>query len=124
MTALANLTFRETFVAPISHPLTGEPLETDDGKPMTVTLYSSDTKQYRQAAAAVSAESEGMDGVEIAARIIAGCVKEWTVQVDPDGSMAPVEDALSVILAHPWLRRQLDVAIHDRANFFAGASKD
>ena len=115
---LANFAFCDEYVMPVLHPVTGEPVDTDDGTPMTVTVYGADSQHYAKAMA--EAMQDGPKETR-AVRIAAGCTKEWTIQ--HGGKTPPVKDAAKVYGEAPWLQNRVFEAIHSRATFFSDASQ-
>lgn len=116
---LKSLEMEETARRDVIHPLTGEVVTDDDGNPMWYEVYGSDTKHYRKAVAEVARDT---DNAENSAEIlIMKCILTWDIVVD--GRSPKVAEAVEIFAALPWLRDQIDRAMHTRANFIKPASK-
>jgi len=117
---LNDLTFRDTYIHTILHPITRDPVLHKDGDPQTITLYGSDSKGYRNALAEVA--RLGVDDAdERLMAFLALITTAWHVYAG--GADAKLEDAKKVYGAMPsQIRDQIFAAASERANFFAGPS--
>ena len=123
---LSSLPQRDTVTLDILHPLTGEATGT------RVEVASTDSTTYRVAEreqrnrrlqqlqlgnrrVALTAEESEADSLEMLVR----CTVSWS-GVREGGVALPFtpENVRRVYTAYPWLRRQVDEAMADRARFF------
>jgi hypothetical protein len=117
---LLDLTFRETYVYNILHPITKEPVLNKDGSPQWVEVYGSDTRHYRNALAEV-ARLGIEDPTEKLVAFLARITVDWSITA---GNTSPlVERAAEIYPRLPdWLRDDIFAAAASRANFFGETS--
>lgn len=124
---LSSLIRHDTLTVDILHPITGEPTG------MRVEVASADSPRYREATrailekAAASLPRGGQRARKAALRdmesdaldLLVACTISWTGVVER-GVEVPltVENARRLFTTHPWLRRQMDEVMQDRASFF------
>lgn len=117
---LYDLTFRDTYIHKILHPLTSAPVPHKDGGDQWVELYGSDTKQYRNALAEVARLGIDDEAEKLSA-FLARITARWHIEVS--GKTPKLGDAQAVYAKLPaWLRDEVFGAAATRANFFSGTS--
>lgn len=116
----------------VRHPVTGEPLADDNGKPMTITLIGSDSaqcrrivkeiddKRLRDVASGLRPSSQDEDR-EI--NTIVACTVAWS-GILVDGSAPPYSPAnvRMVYTRFAWIREQAAAFVLNRANFLPASS--
>lgn len=113
----------------LEHPVTGELLYTPEGKAITVRVLGQDSKEFREAVAAMaeragkgkpSLDKSEANGIELLAQMIT----DWTgiVWEGKPLDLTP-ENARMFLKAFPPIRAQIDAFIADRANFFKTTGK-
>lgn len=105
---------------------TGEPMMEGDG-PVTITVKGSYSPTYRRASEAnrdrlLKRRSTQMDGDELDQRsleLIAACITAWN-GFTAGGAEFPLTkaNAIALLRACPWIREQVEAAVHDHAAFF------
>jgi len=131
---LTTLALKDTFDLQLRHPVSGEPLFADgEGKqkPVTITLYGTSSKQYRNAVTAmqnrqlkrtakkekVSAEVMREEGIELLVACVAGAQN-----LGIGGSAVKDESGFRTVFSDPklsWIKDQVDEALGDTSNFLA-----
>ena len=117
-------------VMQVNHPATNEPMTTADGRPVTITLLSSDHPRVRhEHQAQLVAFSERKEKVtpEEAERasieVLAAATTGWeNVGLDSDDTPFSKEAAIAAYSKLNWLRLQVDNFVAGRANFFKASS--
>jgi hypothetical protein len=114
----------------LEHPVTEEPLFTDDGKPVTIRVLGQDSREFRAAVAAIADKArtgkQTLDKAEAnAIELLSRVVVRWEGIVwDGKPLDCTPENVRMFLSKFPPIRRQLDEFIGNRANFFrAGAKK-
>lgn len=114
--------FDEGFVLELVHPVLG-PLEG-----MTITVHGTDSKRYLDAQRHLADRRLARKGKPLTAKDLesedvyglAACTSAWT-GFSRQGEPIPCTEteALRIYVDHGflWLRRQVEAAIHERANF-------
>lgn len=124
---LSTLIRHDTLTVDILHPVTGQPTG------MQVEVASADSPRYRDATRAIiekatasaprasrRARQETPRDMEAdALELLVACTVSWTGVME-GGAQVPLtpDNARRLFTAHPWLRRQVDEAVQDRASFF------
>lgn len=112
----------------IDHPVTGEPLYTAEGKPITIRVVGQDSREFRGALSAISEKKRGKVTLESAeanaVELIAKAVTGWH-GIQWEGADLPCthENVRMFLTKFPPIRAQLDAFIADRANFFRAGGK-
>lgn len=131
MMDLGELRQTDSAFMQLEHPVTGEPLATDEGEPIGIVLVGIDSKPYRAKQSEVvnrrlgrkqkkiSAEQVDREGAEL----LAGATVSFR-NVVINGEQPSVEGAADVYHEHRWIREQVDSFVADRANFFTSAPSD
>lgn len=107
----------------------GAPLLTDDGtSPVTITVKGSYSPTYRRVSEAnrdrlLKRRSTQMDGDELDQRsleLTAACVSAWSGFTAGNAEYPLTKpNAIALLKACPWIREQVEAAMHDHALFFA-----
>lgn len=118
------------FTFDLMHPKTGEPT----GASITVRGADSDTYQekfrecQRRRLGAMGRQRREMPNLaqveSDALELVAACIIGWQ-GIDEHGVPVPFSEtaARSLFERFPWIREQVDAAVHERANFLASAAK-
>ncbi|RKH05073.1 hypothetical protein [Corallococcus carmarthensis] len=130
---LSSLIHHDTLTVDILHPVTGQPTG------MQVEVAGMDSPRYRDATrslidrATASAPRAGRrarqevprDMEADALELLVSCTVSWTGVME-HGAAVPLtpDNARRLFTAHPWLRRQVDEAVGDRASFFEEKPSD
>lgn len=109
----------------LHHPVSDEPLSSDDGKPITIRVLGQDSREFRAAAAELAERMQGRKRLSVAAaeaqsvELLARCVKAWSGIVW-EGKPLPCtpENVRMVLRERKWVRDQVDAFVTDRAAFF------
>jgi hypothetical protein len=122
-------TATNTAVMEVRHPVTGEPLLTDDDLPITITLLSSDSDEYETAmhdaqrsAARAAAQTDGIaDPAGTTRRAIAvlvRCIVGWE-NIIVDGEELPYSrsNAGTLLTKVRFIREQVSKFVANRANY-------
>lgn len=109
----------------LNHPVTEEPLLTDDGKPITIKVLGQDSREFRAAAAELAERMQNRKRLSVAAaeaqsvELLARCVKGWTGIVWEGKALPCTPDNVRMVLRErKWVRDQIDAFVTDRAAFF------
>ncbi|CAB4139440.1 hypothetical protein UFOVP346_47 [uncultured Caudovirales phage] len=121
----------ETATVELVHPVTFEPLTTDDGKVMSVTVALPYSKRYkavqheqtnrrlqrvanqRNNKSKITAEEIENSGLELLAKI----TEEWTVVLDGKTPVCNPDNAINLYKEFPWIKDQVEEALLDTASF-------
>lgn len=120
---------KTTFDLQLRHPTTDEPLFADkeDTKPLIITVFGPSSKEHRQATAAIqskhlrrgtkkaSLNELKEDSVEFLAACTEGS-KNFVVEGKEPKTLADFKELYSNA-SYDWIRKQVDEAIGDVANF-------
>lgn len=111
----------------IKHPVSGIELEHEDGRKLTVTVYSPESKEY---ADAINKSADRTANVnlkklsseekrEFTAMLLADCVKSFNNfdDVDLGNGLIDPKDKKGILRSHKWLRDQIDTEMGDLGNF-------
>ncbi|RKI09711.1 hypothetical protein D7Y15_23330 [Corallococcus sp. AB030] len=124
---LSSLIRHDTLTVDILHPVTGQPTG------MQVEVASADSPRYREATRAIiekatasaprasrRARPETPRDMEAdALELLVACTVSWTGVLEGVAQVPLTPDsARRLFTVHPWLRRQVDEAVQDRASFF------
>jgi hypothetical protein len=120
-------------VMEVRHPVTGEPLLTEDDQPITITLLSADSDEYETAmhdaqrsAARAAAQTDGIaDPAGTTRRAIAvlvRCIVGWeNIIVDGEELSFSRSNAGTLMTKVRFIREQVSKFISNRANFLEDA---
>lgn len=118
----------DTATMTVRHPATDEPMLTDDGAEMTVTVYGPHSAAYRktifeQRRKIMEKGDDFASNDEMAVSLLADLTVDWVIQ--DGGKLVKFSRSKAVELYGEltWLRDQLDRFIYDRENFIVGTSK-
>jgi hypothetical protein len=114
----------------LEHPITGDALTNDDGKPMLIELYGSDSAVYRnkqremqsrRMAKMMKGKGNPVLSDAEACELLAAATKGWSGLVEDGKALKfSAKAAFDLYMAQPWIREQVDTFIADRGNFFKG----
>jgi len=130
---LSSITQRQTARAVLTNPLTDEPLVDDQGAPMWIEVYGSESPQYRKnmfefRRVRVEAGQDVRMGFEETEEegliLLAALTRDWNVQVHGEHPACTAEAAQSLYQEQPWIKTQVDEVVHRRSGFFDVASTD
>jgi len=131
MADLKALVPSDTFTYEVKSPRDGKLILKDDGKPMTVTVFSPYSDVFRQVshdqAKARIAKMKDKPDVEItpseyqeyALDTLIACTQSWDLVFDKKKVPFSPEKAREIYKALPWLVEDLKGAQDNIANFFA-----
>lgn len=123
----------EGAVMEVRHPVTGMPLKSEGGEPITLTLLGYDSKQFQEygrleinrrlnGGAPKVQTAEGYENDKIEALSV--CVKAWAnIMLDGKVLDCSPANAKAVLARFPWIREQVDVFVGSRANFLPASRK-
>lgn len=113
----------------LEHPVTGAPLMTEAGEPISIRLLGNDSREFRAAIGELAEKQAGKrrqsldaaeaHSVELLARLTTG----WHGIVF-GGEELPFTraNAERIYRERPWIREQVDKFIGERGNFFKGGA--
>jgi hypothetical protein len=107
----------------IDHPVTEEPLFTEDGQPITIRVLGQDSREFRAAVTALADKAsrgkQSLDKTEAAAiDLLARVVVRWQgIMWEGKALECTPENVRMFLTKFPPIRRQIDAFIADRANF-------
>jgi hypothetical protein len=130
---LRNLvTENDTYVHPVLDPTTFKPLRNADGSPMTVTLFSPESREFRKrlkerAARKLEAgdlppatpQEEDRDSAEF----VALAIKEWHLTLDTEIEPFSYDAAVDILTNQNWLRSDWMNALGARKNFLVRSNE-
>ena len=125
---LKDISPKETAVLDLVHPIDKTPLKKDDGDPMSITLYGAETNAYKKKMHELrrkfllSKDATFEDGEEFALEMLVAVTANWDIQLDGKNPKCVEKAIRDLYTAQPWIRDQVDVFVHDRANFLSVAS--
>lgn len=117
----------------LKHPTTGQPLTTENGEPITISLVSADSERYRKAQRQIineraNSNSRKVDAGEIersATRILIAAVASWqNIILDGDALECTPGNIARVFNRLQWVREQCDQFVNDRANFVKASAQN
>ncbi len=114
----------------LEHPVTGEPLYTPEGKPITMRVLGQDSREFRAAISAAAERNAGkkrlsLDAAEAGAiDLLSKMITGWH-GIEWEGKPLDFtpENVRMFLTKFPPIRAQIDAFIVDRANFFRGTGK-
>ena len=118
---------------PITHTATGEVLKNDNGEPIKVIVFSSQSKEYRGAKAkalnkrmgrkakAPTAEMVDADAIEMLVTCTHSLENFDNVEFE-DGVFVSMDNLEQTYTNVPWFKDQVDIAIGDNALFLLDSS--
>lgn len=127
--ALLDLKPTNDAVMEVLHPLTGEVMACDKGKPYTLTLIGADSdkyqamlkrgleKSYAKKGKKVDLDDASRRGIEMLAKCVTDCRVEIEAGKFVENSF---EELVKVFTEYKWLKEQAEAFIADRANFIKG----
>lgn len=107
----------------IEHPITEQPLFTDDGQPITIRVLGQDSREFRAAVAALADKAgKGKQTLEkteaMAIDLLSRVVMRWNgIMWEGKPLECTPENVRMFLTKFPPIRRQIDAFIADRANF-------
>lgn len=123
---MLKIEFNDTAKVVITHPVEGTDLMDDEGKPMTVTVYGSQSKAYREAKnrqldrqlkkKGGAGKTTAAEVEEAGAQLLADCTASFD-NLDIGVGELEITAAKYIYLNHPWLKDQIDAAIVDNSVF-------
>lgn len=124
------IAFNETADLHIIHPSTGEDLYTEDDKPITVTIYGSQSSHYRKAfdrrlnksLASLKKKQTAEKINSDAAELLENCTVSLNNFDSLDFGSGPIGsdvDIKKLYMDTPWLKDQVDVGVADNDLFLA-----
>ena len=132
---LADLTpKKEPHFVHLHHPVTEEPLLTDDGEPIGVYVVGTDSDEYAERerwlidrrikaaeAKAMGKKPQDFDFRNEGLETLVSCVKGWkNIILDGEEFAFSAENARKLLLRLRWVRDVLDREMANRANFIKG----
>lgn len=113
----------------LAHPVTFEPLFTDDGKPLTIRLLGNDSREFRAGMSELAESRVGKkrtslaaaeaNGIDLLARVTVG----WSnIIYNGEPLKFSLENAKMLYRERPWIKEQVDEFVADRANFLKFAA--
>jgi len=119
--------FTDTTEIVVVHPVTGADLEHDDGRKLSVTVFSTESRAY---ADAVNKSADRMANVnikklnaeekrEFTIKLLADCIVSFNNfdEVDLGEGVVDPADKLGILRNHKWLREHVDTEMGDLGNF-------
>lgn len=114
----------------LEHPTTGEPLKTDDGKPIVIRLLGNDSREFRAGLSELAEKNAGKkrasfasaeaNGIELLSRVTVG----WqNVTYKGEALKCTPENVRMIYSEINWIKEQVDAFVADRANFLKFAAK-
>jgi hypothetical protein len=118
-----------TAVMEVRHPVSGEPLLTDDDQPISITVRSADSDEYETAmhdaqrsAARAAAQTDGIPDpsgtTKRAIAVLVRCITGWeNIIVDGEELDFSKSNAGTLLTKVRFIREQVSKFISNRANF-------
>ena len=114
----------------LEHPVSGEPLYTDDGKPLTIRLLGNDSREFKAGLSELAETRAGKkrtsiaaaeaNGIELLTRVTVG----WSnIVYNGEALKFSPENARMLYRERPWIMEQVDAFVANRANFLKLAAK-
>lgn len=114
----------------IDHPVTDEPLYTEDGAPITIRVLGADSREFRAAITAAAERNAGKKRMSLDAAdagaidLLAKLVTGWKgIQWEGKPLDCTPENVRMFLTKFPPIRQQIDLFIADRSNFFKNTGK-
>lgn len=126
---LSSLKFAEEATVELTHPVDGTVLHGDDGEPLTVTVYGKYSDVYRKLTrrqkdeALARAQKNNRQKITSAQleekeiETLVACVKDWNLTDGGTPLACEPGNIESVLEEYPWIKDQIDAAVHDEKNF-------
>jgi len=115
----------------LTNPATDEVLRGDDGEPIWIELYGSDSDIFRSAVRAYGnkklqkqSKKQTLEEIEeTAAKILAQATKGWSGNFTVNGEAVPCSPkaAEKLYIEYTWIREQVDAFANERSNFLKSA---
>lgn len=126
MIDLSSLQFADTYTMPVTHPSTGMPI---DG--MTVTLKGKHSKEWKSALSILArnapknAKPDLERSEKVGTELLASVVVGWSgFEENGKPVQCSKEAAKDLMTRYPWLRKQIDAAVDEDANFLQSVLLD
>lgn len=132
---ISQYRLEDAAVMPVRHLATGQPIKSQDGSPVTITIACKDSDQFRRVLREQTDrrlkrtldthQRPSADEIEAEAiELLAGCTIGWS-GLQNKGKEFPfsLDNARSLYRELPWLRDQVDAFVSDRANFLKASAK-
>ena len=125
---LKDISANETATLDLVHPIEKTVLTKDDGDPMSITLYGAETNTYKKKMYELrrrylmNKDASFEDGEEFALEMLVAVTADWDIQLDGKLPKCNEKAVRDLYIAQPWIRDQVDVFVHERANFLSVAS--
>lgn len=119
----------DTVEVTLVHPATGEVIQNDDNSPMTITLYASHSKEYKnliyqqtdkrlkKAQFDKKIEINSAEIEESTLDLFANATKSWKITFDGEQPEFSPKVAKQIYTEVFWIKDQIDAAIANSANF-------
>lgn len=119
----------DTVEVTLVHPATGEIIQNDDDSPMTITLYASHSKEYKnliyqqtdkrlkKAQFDKKIEINSAEIEESTIDLFANATKSWKITFDGKQPELSPKVAKQIYTEVFWIKDQIDAAISNSANF-------
>ena len=119
----------DTVEVTLVHPATGEIIQNDDDSPMTITLYASHSKEYKnliyqqtdkrlkKAQFDKKIEVNSAEIEESTLDLFANATKSWKITFDGEQPELSPKVAKQIYTEVFWIKDQIDAAIANSANF-------
>ena len=119
----------DTVDVSIVHPTTFEPLNNEDGSPMTITMYAPHSKEYKAAVHEQTnrrlKQAQGKKKVEFTAEdlenatleLLAKTTKDWKITYDGKKPRFAVDKAKEIYAEVFWIRDQIEEAVSNSLDF-------
>ena len=113
----------------IEHPITGEPLFTDESKPVIIRVLGQDSREFRSAISQLSEKAgKGKASLEKAeanaVALLTRLVVKWEGIIWEGAPLACTTENVRMFLTKfPPIRRQIDEFVAERANFLQRGGK-
>jgi hypothetical protein len=119
----------DTVEVTLVHPATGEIIQNDDDSPMTITLYASHSKEYKnliyqqtdkrlkKAQFDKKIEINSAEIEESTLDLFANATKSWKITFDGKQPELSPKVAKQIYTEVFWIKDQIDAAIANSANF-------
>lgn len=125
---LKHISANETAILDLVHPIEKTALTKDDGDPMTITLYGAETNTYKKKLYELrrkyltDRDASFENGEEFALEMLVAVTTDWDIQLDGKVPKCTEKAVRDLYVTQPWIRDQVDVFVHERANFLFVAS--
>jgi len=113
------------------HPVEGTVLKSDKGQPLTITVYGSDSDEFRKVVRQFGNKrlnekknkKQTMEELEeMSARILSKVTVGWSnIVLDGETLKFSEQAAFNLYKEHSWIREQVDEFVNERSNFLLTA---